>query len=773
MDLFELLGKVRIDNSKAHEELDKTSKKGTETESKLSKVFTGIGKGAAAMGKAVASGMAVASAAMGALVVKSLQLTGELEQNMGGSEAVFGEHAANMQEIAKQAFSNMGLSTSEFLGTANKMGALFQGVGFSVEESMNLTADAMQRAADVASIMGIDTAFAMESIAGAAKGNFEMMDNLGVAINDTALQNYALEKGITKSTQAMSTQEKVGLAMEMFLEKTTYAAGNYAKENMTLAGALGTAKAALKNFLDGSGDVDQFTQSFKNLVSVVIQSVKEIAPRLIEGITEIFEEIISILPEMLEELLPVLIDGAVRLIEGVVEAMPMIIAVLMDAMPALIDGITQIITTLIESLPQIIQPLLNALPTLIPLLIEAAYKMVAALCGSLTDIILPLIQALPDIIGSISAGLIKNLPILIKGVTQLIVELVANMPQIIMGLIEYMPKILYQIAEALWEALPELIASIGEMIVSLGAAVWDFLADSFGALAEWFGDIFKAAWEAIQDAWSAVVGWFQDIWDGICKIFEGAAAWFGSIFQAVADAIKAAIDAVFGWIIDLWNWICDVMGWTSDKVTLTAQEAAAGINSAFNSTLPGVKQAANTMLSYFQDLASKTKGVFSGIASAIASSIQSAASSASSSGGGWFTSISAKLPKMATGGVVNRPTIAQIGEAGREAVVPLENNTGWIRQIAGQLHEYSLDMRSEFAAVVPVQTDSTQQQAAKLEALNEKLTVVVAFLGEYFPQMLEKMHQYMVLDTGVLVAETAEDMDAELGRVAARKERGQ
>ena len=230
---------------------------------------------------------------------------------------------------------------------------------------------------------------------------------------------------------------------------------------------------------------------------------------------------------------------------------------------------------------------------------------------------------------------------------------------------------------------------------------------------------------------------------------------------------------MFGWIIDLWNWICDVMGWTSDKVTLTAQEAAAGINSAFNSTLPGVKQAANTMLSYFQDLASKTKGVFGGIASAIASSIQSAASSASSSGGGWFTSISAKLPKMATGGVVNRPTIAQIGEAGREAVVPLENNTGWIRQIAGQLHEYSLDMRSEFAAVVPVQTDSTQQQAEKLEALNEKLTVVVAFLGEYFPQMLEKMHQYMVLDTGVLVAETAEDMDAELGRVAARKERGQ
>ena len=32
----------------------------------------------------------------------------------------------------------------------------------------------------------------------------------------------------------MTTQEKVALAMEMFLDRTAYAAGNYAKENETL-----------------------------------------------------------------------------------------------------------------------------------------------------------------------------------------------------------------------------------------------------------------------------------------------------------------------------------------------------------------------------------------------------------------------------------------------------------------------------------------------------------------------------------------------------------
>ena len=44
------------------------------------------------------------------------------------------------------------------------------------------------------------------------------MDNLGVAMNDTTLNAYAAAKGINKTTQEMTNQEKIGLAMEMFME---------------------------------------------------------------------------------------------------------------------------------------------------------------------------------------------------------------------------------------------------------------------------------------------------------------------------------------------------------------------------------------------------------------------------------------------------------------------------------------------------------------------------------------------------------------------------
>ena len=44
-----------------------------------------------------------------------------------------------------------------------------------------------------------------------------------------------------------------------------------------------------------------------------------------------------------------------------------------------------------------------------------------------------------------------------------------------------------------------------------------------------------------------------------------------------------------------------------------------------------------------------------------------------------------QIPRLAKGGIIDQPTIAMVGEAGKEAVMPLENNTGWINNLAGQI----------------------------------------------------------------------------------------
>lgn len=43
------------------------------------------------------------------------------------------------------------------------------------------------------------------------------------------------------------------------------------------------------------------------------------------------------------------------------------------------------------------------------------------------------------------------------------------------------------------------------------------------------------------------------------------------------------------------------------------------------------------------------------------------------------------VPQLASGGIVRQSTIANIGEAGKEAVIPLENNTGWMDTLAAKV----------------------------------------------------------------------------------------
>lgn len=230
--------------------------------------------------KTLASGLSALG--FGAMIKNAIILAGDLQQNIGGSESVFKNYADTIQRTAETAASSLGLSQSKYLATATKMGALFQGSGFSVAQSADMVTQSMQRASDVASIMGLSVDSAMEAVAGMAKGNFTMMDNLGVAINDTNLQIYAQEKGLGKLE---TTQQKVNAAMQMFLDKSEYAAGNYAKENDTYSGALTTFKAELENFAAEAGTaLLPLAQSVLPVLSSSLNALKPVIMTVAEAV---------------------------------------------------------------------------------------------------------------------------------------------------------------------------------------------------------------------------------------------------------------------------------------------------------------------------------------------------------------------------------------------------------------------------------------------------------------------------------------------------------
>lgn len=412
----------------------------SDLDKKSSGISSKMGGIAKSVGSAFVKGTAVAGTALIGLIGKSVSMAGELEQQLGGTEAVFGQFASQVQAKSKEAFSTMGLSANDYMATMNKMGALMQGSGLDIETSMDLSSQAMQRASDVASIMGIDIDMAMESIAGAAKGNFTMMDNLGVAMNATTIEAYALSKGINKSYNEMTKAEQVQYAMQMFLEKSSYAMGNYSKENETFAGSLQTLKASFGNFMSGAGSIDDVIKSVVSFGNILVKSITEMAPKITTGLVQLLNGIIPQIPVLLQSLLPSVVTGVISLIQGIINMLPTIITMLAGMLPT-------IITALINGLVTIIQTLAQMLPELMPVIIDA-------------------------ILGIIPI-LIDNLPLFIKAGWQLITGLLEGIIRSVPTLLSYIPKIISSLFNY-FKQMPKMALDIG---INLVKGIWNGISN--------------------------------------------------------------------------------------------------------------------------------------------------------------------------------------------------------------------------------------------------------------------------------------------------------
>ena len=504
---------------------------------------------------AVATGVGVAATAITGLVAKSVSAAGELEQQLGGTEAVFGKFADTVQDKAAKAFDTMGVSANDFMATANKMGALMQGSGISIEDSMELSTAAMQRAADVASIMGIDINSAMESIAGAAKGNFTMMDNLGVAMNATTIEAYALSKGIDESYASMDNATKIGLAMDMFLERTAYAEGNYAKENETFAGSFNTLKAAMGNFLSGTGSIQDVSKALLGFSKILLKNIKEIAPKVISGLIELTNTIIKELPDILETALPSIIEGASQLImtltTTLIEMLPMLLEMGIQLLMELAKGIVQALPTLIPVITRIILDIVNILLDHIDEIIEMGIQILVALTEGIMEALPELIARLPEIIIKIVMTLIELAPELLSAALRIIVTL----------------------AEGLIKFVPELIKRIPEIIKSMVNALKEGVKDFFNI----GKNLITGLWNGIKDTWESLKGKVKDIGNGITGAFKSV---FGihSPSKVFADEIGSQLSAGLG--VGFEDGLDDVYRDMQNAIDLETSKLSANVESS-------------------------------------------------------------------------------------------------------------------------------------------------------------------------------------------------
>jgi hypothetical protein len=200
-------------------------------------------------------------------------------------------------------------------------------------------------------------------------------------------------------------------------------------------------------------------------------------------------------------------------------------------------------------------------------------------------------------------------------------------------------------------------------IVKFFTGLWDKIKEIFGKVKDWFSDKFKQAWEGIKSVFSdTIIGnYFKTLWENIKLVFSVVKNVLTGNFRDAWEGIKQVFANWGSFFSGLW-----------DKIKNTFSALGTKLGDAIGGA---VKRGINGVLGWIEKTINGAIKLING-ALKVASVL---------TGGAIGTLPTVNLPRLAKGGIVDSATIAMIGEQGKEAVVPLENNTEWIDMLAAKL----------------------------------------------------------------------------------------
>ncbi|CAG5175335.1 TMP repeat family [Streptococcus pneumoniae] len=245
------------------------------------------------------------------------------------------------------------------------------------------------------------------------------------------------------------------------------------------------------------------------------------------------------------------------------------------------------------------------------------------------------------------------------------------------GLCDFISGICRAIGEffsGLWTKLQEIFEPIGQWFGEKFQQAWDAIVNIFTPIGSWFGqrwadvtsalanigawftDMFQKAWTGLTNIFSKLGSWFGERWADVTNALSSVSNWFGEMFTNAYNAVKNAFSSIGGFFSGVWS--------TVQSIFVNAgQKVGSAVGGAFRSAVNGVLGTIENVVNGFIGMINGVIGMINKIPGV-------------SLGGIGYVS----LPRLARGGIVDSPTIAMIGEAGKEAVVPLEN-TGFIQTL--------------------------------------------------------------------------------------------
>ena len=192
------------------------------------------------------------------------------------------------------------------------------------------------------------------------------------------------------------------------------------------------------------------------------------------------------------------------------------------------------------------------------------------------------------------------------------------------------------------------VASIAALIAGLVLAIvadWDnFKRTVLEPIVEWglvMLSNFTQIGDGIKEIFSGITTFLKGVFTGDWKMaWTGIKTFFVGVWDVIVGCLKSSVNFVIGALNTAYNAICGVI----------------------NACISAINKISFTVPDWVPGLGGKQFGGFN------LQKIQPV-----------------NIPYLANGGITTGATIAKIGEAGREAVLPLENNTEWMDDLASKL----------------------------------------------------------------------------------------
>ena len=686
----------------------------------------------AVKGLAIASTAAVTAGTVALTKLTKAAVSGyaDYEQLTGGVETLFGAGGKSIEEYAQSvgksvesaksdydklnsaqstvlanannAYKTAGMSANKYMETVTSFSAsLISSLGGDTAAAAAKADMAITDMADNVNKMGSNSEDIENAYKGFAKQNYTMLDNLKLGYGGTKEEMQRLLSDAEKFSGVkydISSYSDVVDAIHV-VQTEMGITGTTAKEaSSTIQGSMAAMGAAWENFTTGMADPkSNFDTLLNNLIDSVmtfadniIPRIAATIPRLVSGISEVISKLAKYIPGELKVLIPAVMDGIKNITSAITEIAPELMSIISNLIPELISDIITIIpqfaeigisliytiiSGLTENLPQIadcIVEMINSISELlgnedsVSKMIEGAGTLFNGIIAAIPPIIEALINALPNIISAAVQILSEGVPYIIDGSIKLLMGIVYALPEIIKALTDSIPTLITGISDLLINGLPQIIDGAIQLLMGIVEALPTIIDALVDALPEIISTIITALTSGHGEVIECGIKLLGALIEAIPTICIDIISSIPDIISAILNGLANGAPSILNEVSSIWEAIKDVFSDVGSFLGGIWNEVADSTTSGINWLIKKVESGINFLIQGLNDVGFDLPDALGG--DHIGFNIQRIS-----------------LPRLAKGGIIDKPTIAQIGEAGTEAVLPLENNTGWIAALAQRI----------------------------------------------------------------------------------------